>query len=94
MEDYKFLNAAFLYGQRHLDEEKFMAIAEQWAKSQHDGQADVTCRAFQLWLQKLKKEQKHYKLFNGVDINEADLFVLWSEGATPVDALNILSTAC
>lgn len=42
MEDYKFLNAAFLYGQRHLDEEKFMTIAEQWAKSKHDGKPIVS----------------------------------------------------
>lgn len=57
-------------------------------------QANVTCRAYRTWLQQVKVEQQHYKLFKGVDLNEADLFELWQEGKSPVDALNDLSTAC
>ena len=34
MEDYQFLNAAFMYGQRNSDEERFMNVARKWAESQ------------------------------------------------------------
>jgi hypothetical protein len=47
---------------------------------------------FQKWLKQIKKEQRHYKLFKGIEISESALRTLFDEGKSPIDALNDLST--
>jgi len=47
---------------------------------------------FTEWIKKVKKEQKHYPLFKGVDLDENQLLELFKMGKTPIDALNDLST--
>lgn len=47
---------------------------------------------FQDWLRKVKDEQKNYPLFNGIELDEAQLRDLWKQNKTPIDALNDLST--
>jgi hypothetical protein len=46
------------------------------------------------WLRQVKKEQKHYALFKGRELNPDMLQDLWQQGKSPINALNDLSTAC
>ncbi len=47
---------------------------------------------FTRWMRVVNQEKKHYKLFNGVELNDIALMEMWKQGLTPIEALNDLST--
>ncbi len=54
--------------------------------------ADCFCKEMKVWLKEVEKQKKHYKLFNGVELNEDILKELFRQNKKPIDALNDLST--
>jgi hypothetical protein len=47
---------------------------------------------FQQWLKSVKKEQRRYPVLKGKEINEGYLRAYFSDGKTPIDALNDIIT--
>jgi hypothetical protein len=82
MEDYQFLNAAFMYGQRNLDEERFMTAARKWAESLY-GEKTIVSDSLPVWAELLTEIR--FKLL--VDIDQdgeprssmAELLEMWDK---------------
>lgn len=50
-------------------------------------------KTFEQFMVEVNREKKHYALFRDVELDERQLFQLFIEGKSAIEALNDLSTA-